>query len=302
MKNSRFYKWTGFIFAIILLLSLTACGQIFKRLQENVEGETKKQEKKEVPEVLKKMQENTEKIISEIQKVKDERAKIARQEDDAAQSENEKQGKSNQQESTGEEKKQDSSSEANKGDKEEKKQDKGQSEKQGAQPQVKWPEFEKTIEEFHVLWNDYEVQAKEDGASSEHIKAFEEKLNALTEQIMAHNEEKTLIAANSLYRYFPYFLNLYKHNAPPETEEMKYYIEEILILAQQEKWEETKPLMDDLEKAWLKCKARMEKQDKQVNAKIDAALEDLKEVLPMKNLSLLKFKANILKNNVNDIK
>ena len=116
--------------------------------------------------------------------------------------------------------------------------------------------LESTVEGLNELWNSYEPLARSEGLR-ETIKGFDDQLMALTEQIMARNEEKTLLAANTLYLYYPDFLKLYSHNQPPEVKQIKGLTRQILTYGQQDRWEDTKPLLDQMKKAWQEAKTKM---------------------------------------------
>ncbi len=168
-------------------------------------------------------------------------------------------------------------------------------------PEPNWNELESTVETLHEQWNSYESSAKADGAMNETISNFEKQLISLTEQIMARNEEKTLTAANTLYSYFSDFLKLYAHNQPPEITELRGLTRQIIQYGQQEKWIETKPLLEKMKESWQDAKTKMKKPDQKLNSKIEAALNDFQYVVNEKKINLARIKGNILIKNLDQV-
>ncbi|NLC44605.1 MAG: hypothetical protein GX783_10030 [Clostridiales bacterium] len=168
-------------------------------------------------------------------------------------------------------------------------------------PEPDWNELEFTIETIHEQWNSYEPYANSDGAMNETISNFEKQLISLTEQIMARNEEKTLTAANTLYSYFSDFLKLYAHNQPPEITELRGLARQIIQYGQQEKWIETKPLLEKMKESWQDAKTKMKKPDQMLNSKIEAALSDFQYVVNEKKINLARIKGNILIKNLDQV-
>ncbi len=168
-------------------------------------------------------------------------------------------------------------------------------------PEPDWNKLESTVETLHEQWNSYEPYARADGAMNETISNFEKQLISLAEQIMARNEEKTLTAANTLYSYFSDFLKLYAHNQPPEITELRGLTRQIIQYGQQEKWIETKPLIDKMKESWQDAKTKMKKPDQMLNSKIEAALNDFQYVVNEKKINLARIKGNILVKNLDQV-
>ncbi|MBM7581642.1 hypothetical protein JOD02_000465 [Caldicoprobacter guelmensis] len=234
-------------------------------------------------------------MIQQIQKIRDQRAQMIRQQTSTSQKQN------------GGNKSQQEQQKSNQGPQKQEQQKQGQqkSQNQGvqqAQLTINWQDFERRIKALNELWNSYEPQAKKDGAPDVLISRFENQLNTLTSTIMARNEEKTLVAANGLYQYYPQFFNLYRHKAPPEIKEIKYYLQEIVINAEAGKWENAAALLGNMEKAWQTAKTRMQKPDKELNERIDYAIQDFSQVVKQKDLQLVKLKGEILLKNMEKVK
>jgi len=280
----------------LIILSSTSCSQMFGQNNKQ-QSKNEQQQKKDPPFALTEMEKETDNMIQQIQKVRDQRAQMIRQQmDDSQKDNNGKQSNQGQQKS---------SKGGQKQGQQQQQQDKQQSQNQGvqqAQFSIKWQDFEKSIKTLNELWNNYEPQAKKDGASDVLIYKFETQLNTLTNTVMAHNEDGTLLAANDLYQYYSQFLNLYRHKAPPEIKEVKYYMQQILIYAEAGKWENAATLLENMEKAWQTAKSRMQKPDEKLNERINYAMEDFLQAVKQKDLELVKLKGEILLKNLEKIK
>jgi len=287
--KSSVSKHLTILLAIILILSLTSCGE-----NKNKQQSQNQQQKKDPPTALTEMETQTDNMIKQIQKVRDQRAQMIRLQADESQGQKDdgKKNESQQDSKKGQQKK-------------EEQQDKGQNQNQAAQqklPTIKWQDFEKSIKAINELWNSYEPRAKKDGAPDMLISKFEDQLNKLTNSIMDQNEEAVLLAANNLYQYYSQFLNLYAHKSPPEIKEIKYYLQQILIDAEAGTWDNTQELLKNMEKAWETAKSRMEKPNKELNEKIDYAVQDFSQAVQQKDLHLSKLKGEILLKNLEKIK
>ncbi|WP_252228226.1 hypothetical protein [Caldicoprobacter algeriensis] len=284
---------------ILLILSSTSCSRMLGQNNNKQQGQNEQQQqKKDLPSALTEMEKETDNMIQQIQKIRDQRAQMVRQQTSASQKHN------------GGNKSQQEQQKSNQRPQKQGQQKQGQQKQQKSQNQdvqqtqltINWQDFEKRIKALNELWNSYEPQAKKDGAPDVLISQFEKQLNTLTSTIMARNEEETLVAANGLYQYYPQFFNLYRHKAPPEIKEIKYYLQEIVINAEAGKWEDAAALLENMEKAWQTAKSRMQKPDHELNERIDHAMQDFSQVVKQKDLQLVKIKGEILLKNVEKVK
>jgi hypothetical protein len=304
-------KWISFII-IITALFLASCNLLRPPAPEESEGE----KRKNPPKALTQMEKVTDDIIQDLEEVREKRAKQLREEKSPSresqpedQQEQAQQQKEGQQMGQGQENQQDNQG----GEQQSQEQQNTQpGQKQGQQtqqpqqtpqpiPEPDWSKLESMAETLNEQWNSFEPAAKSDGAMSETMKRFEEQLISLTEQIMARNEEKTLVAANSLYSYYPDFLKLYFHNQPPEIKELRGLTRQIILYGQQDKWREVKPLMEQMKKSWQEARTKMKKPDKALNKRIDAALNDFYFVVSEKKINMAKIKGNILIKNLDQV-
>ena len=292
------------LIGILMILIITGCGILRPAAPKEEEGK-----KKNPPKALTQMEQDTDKMIQDLEDVREKRAKQEREQQHPS-----KEEKPRQAEQQGTQQGQQEEQGQGQQDGQQGQQSGGQQQGQGQQeqkqepqqtpepiPEPDWTELESMTESLHENWNTYEPKAKSDGAMSETIKSLEEQLITLTEQIMARNEEKTLVAANTLYSYYPEFLKLYSHNQPPEVKEVKSLTRQIILYGQQDKWEETKPLLEKMKPAWQEAKIKIKKPDKDLNSKIEAALYDFNYVVSAKKINLAKIKGNILINNLEQV-
>ena len=249
------------------------------------------------------MEQDTDNMIRDLESVRERRAKREREEQHPSKEEKPRQEAEKEQEQEPQEEQQGQQNETQQQEQSKNKKEQKQEPQQTPEPipVPDWTELESTMESLHESWNTYEPKAKSDGAMSETIKSFEEQLIALTEQIMARNEEKTVVAANALYSHYPEFLKLYSHNQPPEVKEVKSLTRQIILYGQQGKWEETKPLLEKMKPAWQEAKVKIKKPDKDLNSKIDAALYDFNYVVTAKKINVAKIKGDILINNLEQV-
>lgn len=287
----------------LLILFSASCSLMPGQNKNQQQGQNEQQEKKNPPTALTEMEKQTEDMIQQIQKIKDQRVQMIRQQSGGPQKQNEE----NKPPQEGQNSKQGAPKQGQQkqGQQKEGQQQQQNNQNQGtqqAQPTINWQDFEKKIKTLNELWNGYEAQAKKDGANDTLISRFEEQLNTLTSAIMSQNEEETRVAANELYQYYPQFLNLYKHNAPPEIKEIKYYVQQILINAEAGKWQDAAAMLANMEKAWQTAKSRMQKPDQELNARIDNAMQDFSQVVRQKDFQLVKIKGEILLKNVEKVK
>lgn len=308
-------KRVAILVCIITALFITSCNMLRPTAPKEEEGK----KKKNPPKALTQLEKETDGIIQDLEEVQEKRARQLREmqnpskeripEEEQQQGESQQQSQ-NQQGQEGEDnqqKGQDGDIEVQ-GQQQSQQQGQQQEEKQ-EQPEQKtqpmpepdWNNLESVAESLNEQWNNFEPAAKADGAMIETIKKFNEQLITLTEQIMARNEENTMVAAITLYSYYPDFLKLYSHNQPPEIKELRGLTRKIIILGQQDKWDETKPHLEKMKKAWQEAKTKMKKPDDMLNKRIDAALSDFRFVVSEKKINMARIKGNILIKNLDQV-
>ena len=292
------------VLAIIVTLLLSfavGCNAIFRRPNENQSKQSQEQ-KKSPPKTLTAMESTTESMMEDIQKVMDKRAKAVQDEQE--------QPKVQQQDSEGQQEQDDKSTEQNSKKDEQQNQEEGQEEKQ-QEPQgnkqeqksdekqteptaIDWESMKKNVEQLQSSWSNYISIAMKDGASNDIIRDYGNQLDLLTTKVMERQEESLLSSANDLYKYYPKFLNLYKHQAPPNIKDMKYYIRKIIIDSQENQWYQSNESLDAIKQAWETARSRMEKPDQDMNQKVQAAMDSFSRSVQQQNKHLTKLKGNIL--------
>lgn len=307
------------IFIIILLLALfTGCSEIFGKSGEN-QSKQNQEQKKSPPKTLISLENTTESMYKDIQEVIDKRAEEQQEQQQHDKQEKEQQPdkqqeeqQSNQQQQNSEEQqKQDDASnekkplegeQKNQQDSTEKEQEQKQDKKQDKYTSIDWNSMKENVEKLQNSWSNYASVAMKDGASNEIIREYENQLDLLTTKVMERQEESLLNAVNDLYKYYPKFLDLYRHQAPPNLKEMKYYIRKIIIESQADQWAESNQALDAIKQAWETAKARMEKPDQDTNQKVQTALDSFSRSVQQKNKHLVKLKGEIFINILEEVK
>lgn len=310
---------SAILLMVILLTIITGCNEIFGKSSEN-QSKQNQEQKKSPPKTLTSLENTTESMYKEIQEVIDKRAEQQQEEQEqAGQQQKEQQTgeqqvnqQSNQQQQNSEEQ-QGQKDNSNKEDsqEDEQKDQQGSSEKKQEQKSDKnqdkpvsidWNSMKKNVENLQKTWSNYASVAMKDGASNEIIREYENQLDLVTTKVMERQEESLLNAVNDLYKYYPKFLDLYKHQAPPNLKEMKYYIRKIIIESQSDQWLESNKALDAIKQAWETAKARMEKPNQDMNQKVQTALDSFSRSVQQQNKHLVKLKGEILINILEEVK
>lgn len=295
----------AFSICIIICFVATGCNI----LKPNSQKDEESIKRKNLPKALSQMINETDEIIRDLEDTREKRARQIREKENPSKERIPDEQKK-QQEEQAEPAQQMQEQEKEGRDKQEEGQGGEQAQGQGTQtteptpepiPEPDWNKLESLAESLNEQWNNYEPVAKSDGAMDETMKNFENQLITLTEQIMARNEENTLTAAVSLYSYFPDYLKLYSHDQPPEIKQLIGLTRKIILYGQKNKWEETKPLLDQMKKAWQEAKTKMKKPDDMLNKRIEAAISDFQFVVSEKKINMARIKGNILINNLDQV-
>lgn len=310
---------SAILLMVILLTIITGCNEIFGKSSEN-QSKQNQEQKKSPPKTLTSLENTTESMYKEIQEVIDKRAEQQQEEQEqAGQQQKEQQTgeqqvnqQSNQQQQNSDEQ-QGQKDNSNKEDsqEDEQKDQQGSSEKKQEQKSDKnqdkpasidWNSMKKNVENLQNTWSNYASVAMKEGASNEIIREYENQLDLVTTKVMERQEESLLNAVNDLYKYYPKFLDLYKHQAPPNLKEMKYYIRKIIIESQSDQWLESNKALDAIKQAWETAKARMEKPNQDMNQKVQTALDSFSRSVQQQNKHLVKLKGEILINILEEVK
>lgn len=310
----RFYK-KNLRFTILLLVILLpfspGCSNILRRPGEKQSKQTQEQ-KKSPPKTLTSLENITETMIKDIQSVEDKRLEETQQKE-----QNKTQDKANEKDKTKEEDKPQEKEKPDEGDKakgkktgEEQQKGKDESPNKGQKPPEKqakptaidWKKMQKNAEKLQSTWSDYINTALKDGASKDLVKDYGNELDILTTKVMEQQEESLLSTANDLSKYYPKFFDLYKHQAPPNIKDMKYHIRKIIIYSEKGQWSQSPASIDAIKQAWDTAKSRMEKPDRDLNKKIESAMDSFSRSVREENKFLVKMKGDILIKSLEEIK
>ena len=310
---------SAILLMVILLTIVTGCNEIFGKSSEN-QSKQNQEQKKSPPKTLTSLENTTESMYKEIQEVIDKRAEQQEEQEQADQQQKEQQTgeqqvnqQSNQQQQQNSDEQQGQKDNTNKEDSQEDEQKGQQSSSEKKQEQksdknqdkpvsIDWNSMKKNVENLQKTWSNYASVAMKDGASNEIIREYENQLDLVTTKVMERQEDSLLNAVNDLYKYYPKFLDLYKHQAPPNLKEMKYYIRKIIIESQSDQWLESNKALDAIKQAWETAKARMEKPNQDMNQKVQTALDSFSRSVQQQNKHLVKLKGEILINILEEVK
>jgi len=166
-----------------------------------------------------------------------------------------------------------------------------------------WEKVNDTVKEIHTTWNDYELKAIADGIDEEDIRSFEEALNNLTIECDEKKDTEILIEANKVTRSLGKILEFYKTDGQSEMMELKYYIRQTHLLGVMNKWEQATDDISKTEPILNKFRQRI-KTDEEIDEllkKLRLSIDDIKDVIPNKNVELLKIKRDIALKNLEEI-
>lgn len=260
------------------------------------------EQKKSPPKTLTSLESTTEAMIEDIQKLEDARSGTAQQKQEEQKDEQDKkeQGKNPEGQDKEKDKKTEDGQQKDKAELQNK--DQGSKENQTKTVKIDWNKMGKNVEKLQTMWSNYLNIALKDGASKDLVKDYGNQLDVLTTKVMEQQEGKLLDSVNELYKYYPKFFDLYKHQAPPNVKEVKYYIRKIIIGSERGEWFHTAESIEAIKQAWETAKSRMEKPDRDMNDKIESAIDSFSRSVEQRNKYLVKMKGNILIKNLEEIK
>ncbi len=284
MKHNN-VKLKVICFLLISVIPLSAGVSCRKKEQRPASPETKE----EIPKELVSMYQKAEDIFTEVEKLQEELKKPEPPE----------------QETGGEQKK----SQGQQGEAEQ--QGQGEQAKQQSDTSAREEKIEKTIEkvtgmikEMHSDWNSYETTAMDDNSRKEDISDFEDALDRLTVTAEGKNPVDVLTLTNQLTLHMADFFDLYKGNPDASIIRMKYNIRQIYLYGQQGEWDkaELQSLEIDPLFSRISAMAKPDRESKKLLEKLRLSLEDVKNVIGMKNVELINIKKEIALKNLDQIK
>lgn len=172
---------------------------------------------------------------------------------------------------------------------------------QQQQDAEKWSEIDMIISNLHYQWNDFMPEIAKKGADMKLVDNFDNALNSLTTTVETNESGKILSAANALYSYIPDLYSLYRVKMSPEAKRMIYYTRSIIFEAAKENWEQAKKDDEAMEKSWSLLRNTLEKEQQQIDDKLDFSIYELKKVVSEKNKQLTNIKGRIVLSNIKEL-
>lgn len=309
------------LFATVLSLFLTGCGQKSPGSDPQAQEMEGTQQGDKIPEQLIKLEASIEKIIKdlngpavEIQQEKgDEYGKKDEESSNMESTSGESSGSggtSDTKNSSGEESKDSDKSQTGE---DENKKDSGQkqeeSKKEGGQNKQQEQSLKKepldtifpTINSLHYQWNGYMPMAVKKGANNVLVENFSKSLNRLTSTALENNSTKTLLAANSLYGHVPDLYSLYKTSVSPEIKRIRYYIRNAMLCSISSDWQTVQKDMASLKSSWALYKNTLDKEQQSDSNMLDFSISELDKVIQEKSGTLISIKGKIALSNVESL-
>ncbi|WP_193438382.1 hypothetical protein [Clostridium thermosuccinogenes] len=310
------------ILPVVLSLSvvlLSACGSSGGDTATPERQSTSQQQQSEkIPDQLKSIEENIEKIIKELDGpavgIKEQK------EEGIKEDEGQEMGQKNQEQQGGQEgKEQGGQKEKEQGEQKDKEQSSGQGGSQGEgqgtqqeetmkeeqkQPQAQkdpWQKITPIINDLHYKWNSYMPSAAKKGASNKLIDSFGTSLNSLTNTIIAKNKTNTLMAASMLYANIPDFYSLYRTKTSPEIKRVRYYARNAMLNSMTANWIQANNDMDNLKSSWSLFKNTISKEQQDLASKLDFSIVELEKAIKEKNQPIIDIKGRITLSNVDEM-
>lgn len=294
--------WYSIITTIVLLLVvlLSGCNRSNNTPAPEKQSTGQKQQSEEIPDQLKSIEENIEKIFKELdgpsvgvkEQKKEEENQEAGQKSDGSQ---EKQQSNNQ---GGEEQSQQSK-------------ESGQSEKTQQEPPKKeeqeqtrkdpWKEVTSIANDLHFKWNNYMPSVVKKGAGNKLIDDFSSSLNNLTNIILKKNKNDTLMAANKLYASIPEFYSLYKTKTSPEIKRIRYFARNSMLNSMTSDWTKADSDLESLKSSWSLLKNTTSSEQQELVSKLDLSIIELEKAIKERSQPIIEIKGRIALLNMEDL-
>lgn len=289
---------------------LLLCG--CNRNKQSTEPQAKQMKEEEKSDKVPKDLENIEKSIEKIIKALEGPAIAINDEEEEKKEKASQPKKEESKDNENKEKKQDnedegkqSGSEESSGEQENQKnsqeKDSKKEEKKASETKDPWQEISTTINSLHYEWNSYIPAAIKKNARRDLIDNFDNSLNNLTTNTVTKDKNKTLLAANSLYKFIPDFHMLYKTPSSPEIKRIRYYIRNAVLNASISDWEQAIKDVDSLKSSWAIFKNTLDPQNQDLASKLDYSIYELEKVVNEKDIYLTDIKGRIAISNTESI-
>jgi len=299
MINASYIKRIiAFIIIVLVILHASGCGQGSNKQsgpqQQQLQTE---QESDKVPDQLKEIEENIEKIIKEMDgpSVGTEDKEKKQPEEGTEQQNEGQEGQKGQEQQD----KQDSQKQDEGGSQQDQQKQSQAQQKPAQQPQKDpWEKITPIINTMHYKWNDYMPLAVKMGANRKLIDDFSNALNSLTSTIIGKNKTNTLMAASYLYAYIPDFYSLYKTGTSPEIKRIRYYTRNAMLNAMTANWTQADSDMNSLKSSWSLFKNTLSKEQQESGNKLDFSIYELEKVIKERDQPLTDIKGRVAMANI----
>lgn len=314
LLSLRLKRLLSITIVISIILLLSGCSKEKKNPSSEGQSSEKEQQSEKIPDDLKEIEENIEKIISSLDGpavgIRKEESKDSTQgtQGTKVESTDKKEGETNQEAEKKDEKKKEDEKEKE-GNKEEGETKKGDSEGKSSNKDVSsktqqkdpWEKITPIINKMHYTWNSYMPQALKKGANQKVLDDFSNALNNLTNTIITKNKENTLIAANYLYTYIPDLFSIYKTRSPSEIKRIRYYARNAILNSLTSNWKQAELDMDNLKSTWMILRNVINKENQDSINKLDLSITELEKVVKSENKQLADIKGRIALANIEEI-
>lgn len=305
----------------LMILSLLLCGcnnnNENKQPQQQQVGTEEQGDK--IPDQLKSMENNIEKIIKALDgpavEVKEEKgAQGQGEEDQGMDKQKEGQQKEGQQKEAGGQEEQGKEGGSKEGGNKEQEKEGGQNKegqnKEGGQekqqqaggqaqkPQDPWQKIDPIINKLHYQWNSFSPQAVTKNANRELVDKYSTALNSLTNTVIGKNKTNTLLAASYLYAYIPDFYALYKTQTSPEIKRIRYYTRNAMLNAMTANWVQADQDIENLKATWNMYKNTVPKDQQKSANQLDYSIYEFEKVVKEKNQPLCDIKGRVAMSNI----
>lgn len=166
----------------------------------------------------------------------------------------------------------------------------------------KWQEIEKSLEEVHGFWNDYEIEGQKKGASREQLDSFENAINQLTNYISRKNVMESYAGISQLYLSLRPIFDLYLDDIMAELTNLKYDTYRAYVLGISDGEESDFQIFENNEELYTRLRHKLDDERKnELVDKLENSITSLKKGLKEENRRLNMIKKNIVLDNIDEL-
>ncbi|SHJ86014.1 hypothetical protein [Tepidibacter formicigenes] len=163
-----------------------------------------------------------------------------------------------------------------------------------------WMDVKKDLFNIHKGWNELQAKMNTVPIEKDYIDNFENNLNLLTTSISNYDIFNSLVYCNNLTKYISDFKNYFKTPTDNDVDKMKYSVRKAVLLANMNSFDESIKTLTTTSES-INAKADMYSKDKEKFLKLKLSIEALKKSIESKDLKLMKIKAPIAIENLNQM-